>query len=308
MLSDLERWVGVFDFRIRPSHDQAPNLPIEEIIPRISNLFGNGGAVKMYLNGVRALRVSQLRHDPVEKTLTVLMQLSDKRMADPVFADLERGTLRVEPKLEGEGIAVSAHFVIKTEPNVNSVDHYKAVVECVPGITKSVFEPFLNWLLRASYENEEFVSALTNKKYKLRPVLEVLSHTSQTLEESLAGSRLQGIRLISTSRVKGMDKNPYTETVEKAIKLKVVKQPGRTAKNRLLSSLWERGKRDGYNKLSISYSKDGKQSSLDLDLREDAATKLFTKMERIILPDGIGQCEEQIHEDLNERMVKVLNA
>ncbi|WP_051588722.1 MULTISPECIES: hypothetical protein [unclassified Serratia (in: enterobacteria)] len=308
MLSDLERWVGTFDFRIKPSHQEAPGLPIEQIIPRVSNLFNNGNAVKMYQSGSRALRVSQFRYDEAEGTLTLLMQLSDKRMADPVFADLESGTLRVEPKLEGEGIAVSAHFIIKTEPNVGSVDHYKTVIECVPGITKSVFEPFLNWLLRTSYENEEFVSELTNRKYKLRPVLDVISHTSQTLEESLAGSRLQGIRLISTNRVDGMDKNPYTETVEKVIRLKVVKQPGRTGKVRLLNSLWERGKRQGYNKVSISYSKDGKQSSLDFDVREDAATKLFTKMEKVILPDGIGQCEEQIHEDLREKMVRILNA
>jgi len=229
-------------------------------------------------------------------------------MADPVFADLESGALRVEPKLAGEGIAVSAHFVLNCEPTADSADHYKVVVENVPGITKSVFEPFLNAMLRKAYENEEFISPVSKKRYKLRPVVQVISHASETLEQSLLGSRLQGIRLISTTREELLDKNPYTDMVEKSVKMKVVKQPGVNGRRRLLTSLRARANREGYTKLIISFSKNGKQSSVDLDVREDAATKLFTKMEKVILPDGIKQCEPSIHQDLNERMIRALNS
>ncbi|HEN3249973.1 TPA: hypothetical protein U5D40_002488 [Yersinia enterocolitica] len=306
MLSNLERWVSFYDFSIKASHDEGPDIPLVQIIPRVDALFKRGAAVKLYNLNTRALRISGWDHDEENQTLTILMQLCDQRVADPVFAQLENGQLRVEPKLAGEGIAVSAHFIVKTIPNIDSVDHYTALVECVPGITKSVFEPFLNAIFRSAYENEEFISEVNRRTYKLRPNLNVISHGAQTLDESLAGSRLQGIRLISTKKVKEMDKNPYTDVVEKAIKLKVVKQPGRTGRRRLIATLRERGRREGFNKLSISFSKEGRQSSIDLDILEDAATKLFTKTEKVILPDGIGQCEPVIHEDLKERMTVIL--
>lgn len=45
---------------------------------------------------------------------TMLIQLCDKNGSDPVFGELTTGNLRVEPKLAGEGIAVSCHIVIST--------------------------------------------------------------------------------------------------------------------------------------------------------------------------------------------------
>ncbi|WP_299996822.1 hypothetical protein [uncultured Cedecea sp.] len=306
MLSNLERWVAVHEFKIKPSHDEADFLPFTDVVNKLKTLFDNKEAYKMYNTDTRAIRISDFRFEPADDCLTMLIQLSDKRVANPVFADLSNGTLREEPKLEGEGVAVSAHFVIKCTPTQHSADHYKVLVECVPGLTKSVFEPFLSAMFRKAYENEEFKSKLSGKVYKLRPVLEVLSYASETLEESLLGSRLQGLRLISTSRVDGMDKNPYTHVVEKSLKLKVVKQPGAAGKKRLFASIRKRGEAEGYNKLIISFSKDGKQSSIDIDVKDDAATKLFTKLEKIILPDGIKQCEPSILDDMEERMKKVL--
>jgi len=44
----------------------------------------------------------------------LLLQLCDKNGSDPVFGELTTGNLRVEPKLAGEGIAVSSHIVIST--------------------------------------------------------------------------------------------------------------------------------------------------------------------------------------------------
>lgn len=308
MLSSLERWVLFFDFGIKPSNDEAPHLPFSMIAPRIVSLFERGEATKLYLNGQRAFRISDVRYNQDDEFITLLVQLSDKRIADPVFGNLESGDLRYEPKLAGEGIAVSCHMIIKTSPTANSSDRYKAVVESVPGITKSSFEPFLNWVLNASYENEEFISPVSRRKLRLKPVLTVISHASKTLEETLSGAKLRGLKLVSTSRVDGMDKNPYTKVSESSIKFDVVKQPGRESKLRLLRTLRARGAKEGYNRLVISYSKDGKQTSVDLSVQEDAATKLFTKQEKLIIPDGVEQCEPSIHEDLENRMIVLLDS
>ncbi|ECY7740702.1 hypothetical protein AVE98_23790, partial [Salmonella enterica subsp. enterica serovar Enteritidis] len=82
---------------------------------------------------------------------------------------------------------------------------------------------------------------------------------------------------VSTRRKGGLDQTAYTELSERSVKYKIIRQPPLKDKERLLEILRKKGQQSGYTKVSISYSKDGKQASLDLDRNEDAATKLFTK-------------------------------
>ncbi|HCT9717881.1 TPA: hypothetical protein ACXIB4_002653 [Proteus mirabilis] len=307
MLSEHNRWLSFYEFIITPTHEDAPLIPMTEIAPKLESLFYSGDAIRMYSSGNRAMRISDCRYDRGNGILTLLIQLADKRVSDPVFSDLQSGTLRVEPKLDGEGIAVSCHVVIKTEPSITSVNFYKAIVEVVPGITRSVFEPFLKAMLKDAYKEEVFTSNINNREYQLRPALKVVSLVSRTLEESLAGSSLVGMRLVKTSVRNEMDQNPYTEVRERSLKLGIKRQPDRGERGRLIETIKGAALEDGYNKLIINYRKDGRQSSLDLEIRENAADQLFTKLEKVILPDGIAQCEESIHNDIAARMISLIN-
>ncbi|WP_139838918.1 hypothetical protein [Xenorhabdus vietnamensis] len=295
-----------FDFCFKPTHIAAPDIPIAEILARVNNLVQQGRAVRTYNKGTRAIRISKSRYISGGTSATFLVQLCDQNASDPVFADLATGSLRVEPKLAGEGIAVSSHVIISTTPSANTVDHFKTLVECVPGISKSIIEPFMNAILKEAFEGSEFVNQATRSRCKLRPKLEIFSHGSQTIMDALQGGKIHNVRLISTQKKGGLDKTAYTELTERVVRLKVVKQPLTRDKKRLLEIFRRKGLREGYNKVSISYSKDGKQSSLELDRNEDAATKLFTKSEKVILPYGINQCEENIHIDLEQKMKDLL--
>ncbi|MEK9497085.1 hypothetical protein V2H77_11585 [Photorhabdus sp. P32] len=306
MLSNLERWVLTFDFCFKPTHIEAPDILITDILARVDNLVQQGRAVKTYNKGTRVIRISKSRYVSGDTNATFLVQLCDQNASDPVFANLATGTLRVEPKLDGEGIAVSSHVVISTTPSANTVDHFKTLVESVPGISKSVIEPFMNAVLKDAFEGSEFVNPATRAKCKLRPRLEIFSHGSQTIIDALQGGKIHNVRLVSTKRKGGLDKTAYTELIERVVKFKVVKQPSTKDRSRLLDIFRRKGFKEDYNKVSISYSKDGKQSSLELDRNEDAATKLFTKSEKVILPDGINQCEENIHKDLEQKMKGLL--
>lgn len=93
---------------------------------------------------------------------------------------------------------------------------------------------------------------------------------------------------------------------ERSVRYKIIKQPPLKDKKRLLEILRRKGQQSGYSKVSISYSKDGRQASLDLDRNEDAATKLFTKSERVILGNAILQCESAIHNELETKMIRLL--
>lgn len=237
---------------------------------------------------------------------TLLIQLSDKNGSDPVFGDLTTGNLRVEPKLAGEGIAVSCHIVISTDVVKHTTDHYKTLVESVPGISKSILEPFLNAMLREAFDGCEFKNPATKAMCKLRPKLDIFSHGSQTLMDALKGAKLHNVKLVSTTRKGGLDQTPYTQLSERSVRYKIIKQPPSQYKERLLEILRRKGQKSGYSKVSISYSKDGKQASLDLDRNEDAATKMFTKSEKIILGTPINQCESKVHTQLETKMIGLL--
>lgn len=306
MLSNNERWVSFFDFAFRPSHIAAPDIPVTDTLNRLKNLVDNGNAVKLYNGGTRAVRISQMTYTIGDAQAILLLQLCDKNGSDPVFGELTTGNLRVEPKLAGEGIAVSSHIVISTSIAANTADHFKTLVESVPGISKSIIEPFLNAMLREAFHGCEFRNPATKATCQLRPKLEILSHGSQTLLDTLQGAKLHNVKLVSTKKQGGMDKTPYTELSERSVRYKIIKQPPLKDKKRLLEVLRRKGQQSGYSKVSISYSKDGRQASLDLDRNEDAATKLFTKSERVILGDVIHQCESAIHNELETKMIRLL--
>lgn len=306
MLSNNERWVSFFDFALTPTHSAAPSIPIEDVLTKLNVLVGSGNAVKLYNSGSRALRISEMKYTAGGSQATLLIQLSDKNGSDPVFGELTTGNLRVEPKLAGEGIAVSCHIVISTAVVKHTTDHYKTLVESVPGISKSILEPFLNAMLREAFVGCEFKNPATKAICQHRPKLDIYSHGSQTLMDALKGAKLHNVKLVSTTRKGGLDQTPYTNLSERSVRYKIVKQPPAQYKERLLEILRKKGQRSGFNKVSISYSKDGKQASLDLDRNEDIATKMFTKSEKIILGNPINQCESSVHVQLEAKMIALL--
>ncbi|ECC6544868.1 hypothetical protein C9561_13365 [Salmonella enterica] len=306
VLSNNERWVSFFDFAFTPTHAAAPSIPIEDILKKLKVLVSSGNAVKLYNHRSRALRISEMKYSIGDSQATLLIQLCDKNGSDPVFGELTTGNLRVEPKLAGEGIAVSCHIVISTDVVKNTADHHKTLVESVPGISKSVLEPFLNAMLREAFAGCEFKNPATKGMCQHRPKLEIYSHGSQTLMDALKGAKIHNVKLVSTRREGGLDQTAYTELSERSVKYKIIRQPPLKDKERLLEILRKKGQQSGYTKVSISYSKDGKQASLDLDRNEDAATKLFTKSERVILGNLINQCESTVHLQLETKMIGLL--
>lgn len=306
MLSSYERWVTVFDFLIQPKHPASPDISFSDVVRRIDKLYQEGKAVKLYSKETRAFRISDFLHDEKEGLLVLLIQLSDKNATDPAFANLQTGSLRVEPKLAGEGIAVTCHLMIKTKTLKKSKDLYLGLLENVPGISKSTLEPFFNYILKESFDGVDFKNPATKSDCKLYPTAKFIHHASKKLKELLSGSKMQQIRLVSTSVANEMDKNPYALVIEKAMKVKVVKQPSANQKLPFIQKIRKWGTTKGFDKLLITYSKEGKQDTLELDRNEDAASKLFGKSEKIRVSDGIAQCEEKIHVEMLVKMKELM--
>lgn len=307
MLSDLERWIFVYDFILKPKHECAPEIPMKQAIDKLKIIYDSGKAVKMYFNETRAFRISDFQVNNRSKKATLLIQMCDKNVSDPVFSELKSGSLRVEPKLAGEGIAVSAHVVISMTPNENSTNAYLALVEDVPGIGRSLLKTFLQALMKEAFEGEEFKNPNTKRICEHRPMLEIVSHQSKSLTDSLRGGKLLSVTMTSSEKISEFDKNPYTKQVEHVVKLKVVKQPKTvTDKVNFIDEVRNKAHRKGFDKVRVSFKNHDKQDSLDFDRKDDAMTKLFTRSERILLGTHIAQCEASIHTDLHVKLLSLI--
>lgn len=307
VLSDFERWVFVYDFIISPKHENAPAITMKEALDRLQLVFMAQKGVKMYLNESRAMRLSALEINNRSNKATLLIQMCDKNVTDPVFSELKSGTLRIEPKLAGEGIAVSAHVVISLKPNDNSTNSYLTLVEDVPGIGRTALKAFLQSLFKDAFESVDFINPNTKRRCEHRPMLEITSHQSRTLADSLKGGRLLTVTLTSSKKINEFDKNPYTSQVDHVVKLKVVKQP-KTVKDKVnfISDMRNAAKLKGFDTVRVSFRNHDKQDSLEFERGEDATTKLFTRSEKIILGTQINQCEAKIHSELQEKLLTLI--
>src|SRR5690349_15777065 len=112
MLGAWERWVFVYDLQLVPKPAGAPLIPLRAAIDQLLPRYESGECVKLINKDTAAIRIQELRIDETSATAQFLINYSDTNTADPVFGELRTGKLRSEPKLDGEGIAVSAHMLI----------------------------------------------------------------------------------------------------------------------------------------------------------------------------------------------------
>ncbi|HGM5295040.1 TPA: hypothetical protein ACKP0P_001608 [Serratia marcescens] len=280
---------------------------MKQAIDKVKLVYDAGNAVKMYFNESRALRLSDIKINNYSKKATLLIQMCDKNVSDPVFSELKSGSLRVEPKLAGEGIAVSAHVVLSLQPNTNSTNSYLTLVEDVPGIGRTILKSFLQALFKEAFDGDEFKNPNTNRFCEHRPMLEITSHQSRSLADSLKGGRLLTVTLTSSKKISEFDKTPYTQQVDHVVKLKVVKQPRTVAdKVNFINDMRGVAHKKGFDKFKVSFKNHDKQDSLEFERNDNASTKLFTRSEKVLLRVPIGQCEATIHDDFHEKLLALI--
>lgn len=114
MLDAKSRWVVFQAFNVEPKlSDVQFSFKFKKILLNMKNAVeGEDGIVKYFKNDSIALRIKEIVIDNENKCATLLFVYIDKNIADPAFGHFQRQRIRTEPKLEGEGIAVSFHYAI----------------------------------------------------------------------------------------------------------------------------------------------------------------------------------------------------
>ncbi|MEH6346024.1 MAG: hypothetical protein V7785_13115 [Bermanella sp.] len=324
MQSSERRWAYFYDFNLKTFPEGAPVFEFEDVLNKIEQAWKNGSAVNQYRNRELTIRVKDFKK--VKGYALLLLNVSDIKATDPAFSNVETGAVRVEEKLDNEGIGAACHIIFSRESIDGKKGSHLSIIEEVVGIPKSIIEQFLTNLFKQSCATNYNKPGSKNKGgHVCRPMAVFNGHASSTLKDSLARSSLQGITLLNHNEGKFIDDNKELLMSEQVIKLKVTGAPSGNQAVDLIKKAAAYGKEKNYDEVRVQYAevvgeetkKDSKgdvktrqvkkQRTVPFSSKEvDIANLLFTKSELIELKKEIGQCENKIHTELANNMKSLL--
>jgi hypothetical protein len=295
-----------FDTILKPQHDGVPHIPLEGIMREVERENIAEGFVKLIENDQAAIRLNDISVNLENQTAILLITYADKRGADPVFANLEKGTLRSEPKLEGEGVAISAHiaFGLKRHP-ISGL--YPAILEDIPGVGRTLLEPFIRSAFRnaSSYTYKNKIG----KDLKTWPSITILIKQSEELSKSLnTGGYLTSVEVTKYIAVAGFDTIEDITEKQTTTRINIEGRPKGERAKEILNNIKNLAKAKGYMDMRVKWVnsyKEAKQVNLGT-ARADAGDALYGRVERVNLDQPLPQCSETINQEMKNKMLAFL--
>lgn len=310
MLDLNARWVQFHEIMIKSDPEDQEYIPLEKILPHLMKRIDDSESVKIVKNETAAIRISKYKLYKKEKVIVLLLQYCDKNVTDPVFQDLKKGELRTEEKLDGEGIAVSAHVAISIESHDPVGICYKFLLEEIPGLGRSRLSPFIKSELKnASGDLFTYKDVNDSNKSKIiRPSADILGTPTKKLSEEFSdGVVLNHIDLIQLKPKKNFDEEGYYRVSERA--LKIVPNISTAAKiPEILRKVFKLAKKEGYDDIKIRYKKDGKKQKTAVlgSTLGDITDALVVRTEEVKSKKELKQCMDELSVCISNKMVEFI--
>lgn len=306
ILQEYQRFALECTFVVGQIPEDAPQFTLERFLPKLKKLVDENNAVHTTKNDSITLRLSKLEFD--DDKITMLFKYADKNATNPSFTHTETGATRTVPKEDGEGISVSAHLVLLKKPNGKLLNNYHdAILEEVPGLSRGVIEAGLTHML-SECSTVHFEKDDNKKQLKCRPKISLTFDGNDTLDELLKTGTISGFVAVKTKVKNKLDEKAELIVADERIVLKVKRSRGEEAM-RLINLAKDFASDKEYSRLQIRYQGNNKRTkTLEVSSREeDVAEKMFAKSTIIYLGEKVEQCQEDIHNQLQEKLVAILN-
>jgi hypothetical protein len=319
MLDEDARYVFVNRLVLRSSLDEAPPVPLDELITPLQERFQKGMSFKLLELETKALRIVSFEYRKSVPALILLMQLADLNIADPAFANLQTGTMRTVAKGPNEGVAVSAHVVIGLTPEVEgktpgSASHYPMLIEEVPRLTRLQVSSLLRQELKKASKDAGFEYEIApRQKRALRVKSEVQGVPADLFNNELSDAVLRGVELVTYEKVgDGLD----DEITLKERKRSLLLKPAEPASGSKIDAIYQFARKvarkEGYKSLRLLYERgDGRDRTAALDVQAEGATDhLANALTRCEYLNGFKppllQCAPELRKDFVARMLKLM--
>jgi hypothetical protein len=309
LLNEKERWIQHYDLMLRPAHRAKITFHINDLVEPLEQRYESGNAVQLIDKDTAACRIVGFQIDSDNEALVLLIQHSDTKVSDPAFSKIQTGEVRVEPKLEGEGVAVSAHVVISLKEKAVGSSTFFLLLEEVPGLSKSKIERFLTHEFDVISNGRFSYKDKSGKEKPCRPLAELVAYPSDTLANGLATGELKEVQLIRTEVVSdGLDESSYIQEREYVTKIKIAPRLQLEAALRALQNIFTRAKSGNVQEMRVRIRQDTRSQVIPVDLtRSDVQNTLFIKANLLELDLPMAICEKHIKRDLVTKMIALLN-
>jgi len=303
MLDKYERWIHFYTASLLSSPQGAPNFDMKAVFKKLKERFDKNLCFKLVERDSACIRITRFAFNKAETSVALLLQYSDSKVSDPSFGDLVSGNLRQEPKLAGEGIAVSAHLHLKLTSLPGKPFEFMMKLEDVPGVGKSRILPFLNGMIK-EIMSRDFVDAVDGKEKTCHPIL-IMDHlASQSLKENLDAGELRFIEVSKNKNFADMDEEGFLVRSTASVKVKIAPNLDGEASVGIVNRLKEKFSKQGYDHVKVIFKhKEGKQRTVDVSgHRADAGEALFGKIEMITLDNPLPQCSDNLNMEVLKKM------
>ncbi|MEI4470900.1 hypothetical protein [Frigidibacter sp. MR17.24] len=190
-LPSTHRWVTIGRLHVR-NHARAPETApqhrIDDLFAALRAVEGQPEGRRNYLSDDKRMWTSHVQQD--DNYVYLMIEVGDKRIADPSFFDFQANTSRTGIKLATEGGHFCAHVLIARQPDRRN--KYLILCEKVPGVQFYSLTAHLNWLLRGFPKSIEIDGA--ERAYTGKVVIE--GQQSRTLQDAIDQGSLQDVELV----------------------------------------------------------------------------------------------------------------
>lgn len=311
MLDLFKRTVHLHELRIDSEPEHATPIAAASLFNKLKPRIKNNQSHKLINNQTAAIRCKQFKE--YKNAIVLLIQYTDTQVTSPVFSKLDTGELRKEPLLEGEGVAVSAHIVIKLTQKQKNLNAYEMLVEEVPGIGRSRISDFLRSEFKTVSKNQYTFNDLTdgNKEKKVLPASKIHPTPKSKLgEDLLASTDIKEVEFYRHVEQKtGIDEDNYFIVEKETARAKITTTAAAGGLKKTLTALSRVTKNNKYDGFRIKYkslknNKRIKTAVMNAD-EEDIFNALICESYEVSSNETLPQCSDKIIETFAEKMLKL---
>ncbi len=309
MLDSLERYVLLYDLKLRTARRDTEFPPLEELAVAVKKRVDDGDShieLPSYEGGGAPwLRIKKAKIDEIagERYFQLLLSIGDPRAANPSFEHSETGVLRTVQKLEKEGKAVTAHCSISLKEAPGK--RHRMVVEDIRGLGRTRIQELLAHELKAI--SEDYGLEYTNNSgdevgTHIIPTLE--GYRAEKISASLGRSTITGVWLIDTTTHKSLDEVPGAKVARREIKIDITDKS-------LINKLALYGASKNFDKMRLVWNDPqgvGKPERASVDLtQQDVQNTYFVKQYKIKVTDPIDEAVPDLRDDVLKAMIKKIS-
>jgi hypothetical protein len=307
MLHRVERTALHYDVTIAASPTHAHARSLLQVVRALQDACNKGRAVVSRNKGRDVLRVSRVRLNNEHSRAVLLLHRSNGDAADPAFGKFANGATRTEAKKADEGVALSAHLVLDLVPCAANPGAYSAVLEHVPGLTKSDIERLFHAVLRefGGYTHLEPNGAAI----AAYPKVLMSARLRESLMAEVGRGRLSYITLFRRENIGDLfDEDPRVRTRRAMVELEAAEHS--TGKNALEFIRWlvKHARAKGWTNARFTYVDEaGKQRSTTVNIEyADVFDTLVAKASTFKVDVDLAQAVDEIRTDVSRKMDELL--